>query len=630
MANEAHPRLAVILHADVVESTTLVRQDERLAHQRIQAVFRDVASLVGRYGGTVNELRGDALVAEFSRASDAVLAALAAQEANRAHLSGLEDFVAPVLRMGIALGEVVIADTTVTGPGVVLAQRLEQIAAPGGVCVSAAVREAVPERLPLDYDDLGEQAMKGFDDPVHAYALLPRPGEVLPRPSHDAQQPRRLSSSRRGRWIMTAIAVTLMAGALVTYLVPLPFALYSTESFEQPEPTNGRPSIAVMAFANRSDDASQEYFSDGLTEDIITDLSRISRLFVIARNSSFAYKGRDVHPRQIGRELGVHYVLEGSVRKAGDRLRVTARLTDTSTARELWAARYDRNLDEVFTLQDELAETIVTALSIELTPAEDIELRRRTGADADAYDMLLRGNEFLNRFSPSDNAMAREFYHKAIALNPGYARAHANLALTHGQDAQFFWTDDQQRSIRLGLSAAAEARRLDEHLPQLHFALSSLHNAAARFDEGARAARRALELNPSYADGAAVLAVSLTFLGDLDGAMSAIQLAKRLNPRFSYVYIFIEGRIQFLLGHYNAALAAFEEAALRNPEFESNRVWLAATYGQLGRIDDAEWAAEEVLALRPGFGLQDMLESEFRAEFRARLAAGLRAAGLPE
>jgi len=293
-------QLAVIVHADVVGSTTLVQQDETIAHQRIQSAFQRFSEIIETYGGSTRELRGDALVAEYERASDAVAAALAFQLSNTTHNASLDDEIRPELRIGIALGEVVIADDTITGAGVVLAQRLEQLADTGGVVVQGSIAETVPGRMPFTFDNLGEQNLKGFEQPVRAFAVTLEAGKAMPAPEARAARP---------------------------------------NATPEPRPDANKPSIAVLPFNNMSNDPEQEYFADGIVEDIITALSHIKQWRVVARNSSFVYKGQSVDIRDVAEKLGVRYVLEGSVRKGGNRVRITGQLIDAESGTHLWANR---------------------------------------------------------------------------------------------------------------------------------------------------------------------------------------------------------------------------------------------------------------------------------------------------
>ena len=376
-------KLAVILHADVVGSTSLVQKNETLAHERIQSAFHQFSETINSYGGMTRELRGDALVAEFDRASDAVTAALAFQDLNEEFNATLNDDIQPQLRIGISLGEVIVADSTITGTGVVLAQRLEQLAESGGIVVQGSVSETVPTRMPFNFESLGEQMLKGFDQPVRAFTAKLQPGEALPPPE---------------------VSATLQSAEPKGLQVP------------------DKPSIAVLSFTNLSGDPEQEYFADGIVEDIITELSREPELFVIARNSSFAYKGQSPDIRQIGRELGVRYVLEGSVRKAGNRIRLNAQLIEAETNHHIWAERYDRALEEVFKLQDELTNTITNTLLQKVRDTSIERAMRQAPRDLGAYDQVLRAYGLFLRFDQAHNIEVIRLVEMALATEPDYAR----------------------------------------------------------------------------------------------------------------------------------------------------------------------------------------------------------------
>ncbi len=372
-------KLAVILHADVVGSTTLVQEDERIAHERIRDAFRRFAETITAYGGMPHELRGDALVAEFERASDSVGAALAFQAANCEHNASLSDAIRPEVRVGIALGEVVIADGTMTGAGVVLSQRLEQLAESGGVVIQGAVCEAIPPRLAFVYESLGEQTVKGFDKPIRAYAVAVSEGGEIPAPE-------------KGR----------------------------PEAKEQP----ARPFIAVLPFENLSSDPGHGIFSDGITEEIITELSRFQDLRVLARTSAFGVKENGLGLEELHRELGVNYVLEGSVRRGGQRVRITVKLVDARTGSPVWAERYDRDLVDVFELEDEIARAVVAVVPERLGHAELERVKRQAPANLSAYDCLLRAKWHHHQRTPKDNAEALDMLERAIELDPQCASAY--------------------------------------------------------------------------------------------------------------------------------------------------------------------------------------------------------------
>lgn len=634
-----------ILHADVVGSTALVQQNEKISHQRIQAAFRDFAQIIASYGGIADEVRGDALVAEFEKASDAVCAALAFQAVNVEHNKGLSDDIRPELRIGIGMGEVVVADHTITGAGVVLAQRLEQLAEPNGIVVQGAVQEAVPSRLPMKYKDLGEKELKGFRAPVKAHSVSLIAGESIPPP----EMPRGLflsksSLRKRHTWVVTS-ALLMLALSLVLFLWRPwhgPVSIRSAENLMTPLPetesvTPGRwenesdVSIAVLPFQNLSNDKNQDYFVDGVTNDLITDLSHLSGLLVIASNSVFTYKGRAMKVQEVAKDLGVKFVLEGTIQRAGEWIRVNAQLIDARSGHHLWADRFDRELTDIFALQDEISQRIVTALAVELTPSEADRLSRSTTVDAEAYDLLLRGLEFLRRFTRETNAEAREYFMRAVAIDPGFARAHANIALTYALDLRFGWVDLDPDIVDEAQRYGRNALSIDPRLRHVHFALSSLYLVLKKHDEAIQAGREAVRIDPNYADGYATLAQALVYAGKSNEALEVMSTAKRLNPRYAFFYSWIEGHAHMMLRQYAEAISKFQEVIDRNAFFPGAHLTLAAIYGNIGPQDEAEWQAAEILAIQPDFSLKQEKE---RSPYRNRedldwYINGLEAAGLP-
>ncbi|MCP4431914.1 MAG: adenylate/guanylate cyclase domain-containing protein, partial [Gammaproteobacteria bacterium] len=408
-------KLAVILHADVASSTALVQKDEQLAHERIQDAFRRFGQAIEKYQGRVLELRGDALLAEFERPSDAVTATLAFQADHAYLISRLKDNLRPTIRVGIAMGEVVIADNTVTGSGVVLAQRVEQLADPGGLCITAALHEALPKRMPFDLDSLGEQVLKGFDDPVRVYRVELSANQSVPAPQQDNQ---REASSKKSKLIVAIIVISIVIAGGIAYWFKAQVQQEEPASVERMAfPLPDKPSIAVLPFTNMSGIAEQEYFADGMTENLITDLSKISALFVIARNSSFSYKGQQKKVRQVAEDLGVRYVLEGSVQRAGEQVRINAQLIDATTGGHIWADRYDGSLEDVFSMQDKITKSIVSALSITLVGQEDSNLARAKNINPDAYNAYLLGWEHYQRHNVDDSAKAVRYLEAAIQLD---------------------------------------------------------------------------------------------------------------------------------------------------------------------------------------------------------------------
>ncbi|HKJ53497.1 MAG TPA: adenylate/guanylate cyclase domain-containing protein [Gammaproteobacteria bacterium] len=620
----------MILHADVVGSTLLVQRDEQRAHQRIQDAFRRFGLTITDYHGRVRELRGDALLAEFERASDAVSAALAFQSAQSRQTAEYDDDIRPALRVGVALGEVIIADNTITGEGVVLAQRLEQLAEPGGLCITPAIREALPKRLPFDLESLGGRELKGFEDSIEIFRVHLKSGAILPAPGEIATRRDARAPARSATGLVLALLVALgLAGA--GYLAWLQRSDLARDESAQPQ-AGERPSIAVLPFDNLSGDPQQDYFADGITEDLTTDLSHVSGLFVVARNSSFAYKGRSVDLRTVAAELGVRYVLEGSVRQVGGQIRINAQLIDAHSGGHVWANRFDGAIADVFALQDEVNHNIISALEVRLTEDEEARMGRVETTVPEAYDVLLRGVERYNTFTRESNLEARQLFERAARIDPNYARAYANIALTYATEVNFFAPDDRAEAVRKGLEYARKAVELDDGIPQIYLTRSILYLSQRQHAAALEAAKRTIEVHPDYADGHATLGFISSYTGDYEQALAALARAREINPQGTGVYLAIEGRVLFLTKRYQDALPRLLESAARNPGFDVTQLALAAVYARLGRPDDAAWSIDEALAISPELSLTQLRrDSLYRdsADLDDWLDA-LREAGLPE
>ncbi|MFC1560481.1 tetratricopeptide repeat protein [Pseudomonadota bacterium] len=601
MAKDRLPdKLAVILHADVAGSTHLVQQDEHLAHERIQDSFHRFGDTIEKYRGTILELRGDALLAEFERASDAVSATLAFQSDQAYYLSRLKDELKPNIRVGIAMGEVVIGDGTVTGAGVVLAQRVEQLADPGSLCITAALHEALPNRMPFDLESIGEQSLKGFDEPVRVYRVELRPGESIPPPQLESQ----LKSSQKSWQLKTTVAVIVVVIAIgTTYLFKSTTPIEEAASIERMAfPLPDKPSIAVLPFNNMSDDPQQDFFADGMTEDLITDISKISSLFVIARNSVFAYKDKAVKVRQVAEELGVRYVMEGSVRRVGNQVRINAQLIDATTGGHIWAERYDGSLNDVFEMQDKITEKIVVALSLTLGDQQEIQVET---SNTEAYDAYLRGWERYRLGTPEDIAKSVAYFEQAIRLDPDFARAHSAVAAAHWIIVLNGWS----RSIDLPLFQAREESRLTlkkamEQPSALTYQIAS--ERAAYFqrkpDKALAEAERAITLDANDPASHLAMATALLKAKKPDEAEKSVRTAMRLDPHSPASYFTKLGQIQYAMGQYEKAAETLETAIKRNPEDDWTFIYLAATYGQLGHEDEATRAVEKANALRAKSG----------------------------
>jgi adenylate cyclase len=553
-------KLAVILHADVVGSTSLVQQNETLAHERIQATFHQFSETISSYGGITHELRGDALVAEFDRASDAVPAALAFQVSNGEFNSRLKDDIQPQLRIGISLGEVIIADNTITGAGVVLAQRLEQLADSGGIVVQGAVSETIPTRMPFDFVSLGEQKLKGFELPVRAFTVNLKIGESIPMPELNVDK---LDET----------------------------ALLNEFSVQSVTIDIGKPSIAVLPFDNMSGDEEQEYFSDGLTEDIITELSRFHDLFVIARHSSFAFKNQALDITDIGKNLGVQYLVEGSVRKSSRRVRITAQLIEVATGNHVWADRYDRELEDIFAVQDDVVRTITATLVGRVGLTHRDRAQNKLPNNMDAYDWFVQGRALYNTTTPGDNIGACSMFEKATTLDPKFATAYALLAQTYLRDWVTFWEYLPETSYQRAWEYARISVELDDTDSVTHSSLGFVNLFNGNHDQAFYHLNRALKLNPGDIDALIFISRCEMLSGNPERAIERINEANRYNPFGKYNWSLVPA--YYVMQRYDEAKSAM--SAIQNP-VALMIIWMAAVYAQAGDIEKASELAASFVA----------------------------------
>ena len=592
-------KLAVILHADVVGSTALVQLDERIAHERIQDAFRRLSETTASHGGTTHELRGDALLAEFPRASDAVNAAMSFQTGNRMRNEASTDAIQTKVRIGIALGEVIIADQTVTGPGVVLAQRIEQLAEDDGVCISAAVYEAVPKRLPVTFTSLGDQSLKGFDELVRVYFVSPSADGQNREPAEHASFLDRAASSS-----------------------PPPMG-------KSPD----RPSIAVLPFDNLSGDPEQEYFADGMTEDIITGLSRFRSLSVTARNSTFGYKGKSPDVREIARDLGVRYVLEGSVRRAGGRVRITGQLIDASTGNHLWAERYDRELEDIFAVQDEVTEAIVAAIAPEIGDVERERVQRSPPESLDAWGLYQRGLAAYNSSTDSELKSAIEQFDRVNEIDPAFAPAFSMGAGARWRYALHFDPDDQADYLNHALEKAYTAIKLDPRDPTGHYHAGEVHSMLGEHAVAVLKVEEAIRLNPNDAMARYFLGGVLRRAGRCEEAIPHFDHAMRLSPRDIWITGMLTDRafVLFALGRYEESLEWARRARLSpNPRTMTFAIF-AAVLSKLGRQEEARSAVDDLMEHAPSVSCTKYRRNLFGTpDVMARLVEALGEAGLPE
>jgi TolB-like protein/class 3 adenylate cyclase/cytochrome c-type biogenesis protein CcmH/NrfG len=620
-------RLAAILAADVVGYSGLMENDEEGTLSVLKAHRQELFDpIIAQHRGRVVKLMGDGSIVEFDSVVDAVACGIAIQKGMDARNDGVEPDKAIAFRVGIHLGDVIVEDDDLYGDGVNIAARLEAVAPTRGICISQQVFDQIETKLDLTYADLGELRVKNIARPIHAYSVLwdESGGGV------------QAVSRRRSYLLPAALAAIVLAGGLagLAWWQHDRSATNPAVSDAVRPISDAKSSIAVLPFANLSNDAEQDYFADGMTEDLITDLAKISSLLVIARNSTFAYKGQSVDVRQVARELNVRYVVEGSVRSMAGRVRINAQLIDAETGGHLWAERYDREASDIFALQDDVRAQIIQALHVTLTPSEEVRLERKLTSNADAYDAYLRGLQQESFFTKAGNEESVRLFEKAIELDPKFVAAMGRLAsaLTVASDNR--WSDDPDKSLADARALAEKAVQLDGDLPQAHWALGRVYSRRNLFD-GDRALaslRKAIELDPNYADAHAMLANVLHFVGKADEGLKHIETAIRLNPHHPFWYFFVVGANQYMLGDYEAAVASFKKAIERNPNWRPSRLYVVSAYGHLGRVDDAEWEIEELKALgfEPTIANWNKRLSIQDETFRARYFEGLRKLGIPE
>lgn len=572
-------RLSTILFADAVGYSRLMGEDEEGTLAALKESRRIVDRLVGEQRGRVFGGAGDSVLAEFQNPVSAMAAALAIQEETGRVNADRPSDRRMLFRIGVNIGDVLVDGENLFGDGVNVAARLEALAQPGGIAMSEAVREHVKDKLPVRIEDFGERRLKNIVRPVHVYRVPPS---------------------------VPANAAPLREGELVL-------------------PT--KPSIAVLPFVNMSGDPDQAYFSDGISEDIITSLSKFRELFVISRHSSFAYRDREVDAATVGRALGVRYVMQGSVRTDGNRVRISAQLVDASTSRHLWAERYDRDLTDVFAAQDEVTELIVATISQRLAVTERGRQRSVGTGDIEAYGLLMRAQRLLFAGGREANAEARSLYERAIGRDAEFARAYAGLSMTHILDWRYGWSADEAKSLETATTLAKKAVAMDAGNARAQAALGFAYLYQKQTRLALAAYERALALNPNDADIMVEYADALTYNGRPNEAVELIGRAMRFNPYFPDWYLWYLADAYYTQGRFEDAIATINR--MQDPT-EGRRI-LAASYAQLGRIEEAHQQAALVLKAQPGFTISEWA-SKLPYQDQGELAhyqEGLRLAGLP-
>ena len=625
-------KLAVILHADVVDSTKLVQQDERLSHERIQSAFKTLSQSIEEYQGITHELRGDALVAEFGRASDAVSASLAFQAKNALANDASEDSARPDIRIGIALGEVVVADDTVTGAGVVLAQRLENLAKSGGVCISGAVREALPGRLSFQYEALGPQSLKGFSDPVAAFLVRLSSGDQIPKPAQPEGPLPNTNQSRNKAWLVVLILIVGLAAASTWWV------LDSNQDVGLATNEPSKLSIVVLPFEYHGESYEYDYFADALTEDLTTDLSRITGTFVISRRSAALYKGSILDPRDIARELNVRYLLDGTIRRADRKVWVNVRLTDGQTAQQLWSQSYEKTLSNLHEFQASVTGRVARTLNLTLIDAASREIAQKPPTNLDANDFARRAwaELWAKPQNRKTNEAALRYVAESLALDPNHAEALGVAAYAYARAATYGWGFPKQEALEKGIAAGERSVAADPNNADSLYSLGFVYYVAGKTERSQELMRQCIEVNRNHAPAYFFSGLNLIRLGRPHESTQWIERALALSPRdpLRAIWYSVIARAHLLMGEDSIAVQFAHKGISANKKHSNNYAVLASAYAHMGRDDDAAAALGEFLQLRPEMTATRYLGQVAGTEPIAtktyeRLIAGLRKAGLP-
>jgi len=602
-------------------------EDDEATVRTITTYRKVITEVVQKYRGRVVDSPGDNILAEFSSVIDAVSGAVEIQEELRVRNAELPENRKMEFRIGVNLGDVIHEEDRIYGDGVNVAARVEGLADPGGICVSGTVFDQIESKLPLGYQFLGEQSVKNISKPVRIYKALMDPeavGKVIGE--------KRTGSMRGQRVAIVVVTLILLisGGLLIWRAASPPVEIASVKKMTFPLPD--KPSLAVLPFDNLSGDSSQDYFSDGITESIITALSNVSNLFVIARNSTFTYKGKPVKVQQLAQELGVRYVLEGSVQRSEDRVRITAQLIDALTGHHLWAENYDRKLGDIFALQDDITEQVTMVLKVKLTEGEQTRIRRRYIENKEAYEYFLRGQEIYRTFTKENNDQARKLFEKTVALDPNSALGWSWIGWTHYRDGRFGWTDTPDKSFKLAEELAHKILAMDDSMAEAYSILSLVYMARKQHDKAVVYGEKVLSLAPNFASLIANTAVIFFYSGRPAEAIELVKKAMRLSPYYPSWYLPILGLSYRLMGQYKEAIAALEGWRDRKAKGMLPHIVLAFTYVEAGREEDAQASVAEALKQNPKASIKGYAATipyKDPAEIE-RIKDSLRKAGLPE
>jgi adenylate cyclase len=623
-------KLVAVVHADVKGYSRMMGEDDEYTVRTLASNRQEMYRLVDLYGGEVRDTAGDGFLVEFPSVVDAVKFSVDFQREMKRRNADLSEDKKMEFRIGVNIGDVIQDGGTIHGDGVNIAARLESQADPGGICISGAAYEQVKKRLDVGFEYVGDKSVKNIAEPVSAYKVL----LDASKPADTKEESHRAKPDRwRIRYLIAAVVVVvLVASGAIWYFhfhspsSPDTGSLAEESTLKLPD----KPSIAVLAFDNLSGDPKQEYFSDGITEEIITGLSKIPQLFVIARNSSFAFKSKPVTVSEVGRRLGVRYVLEGSVRKEKDRVRITAQLIDAQTGGHVWSERYNRDLKDIFALQDEVTLAVTTAMAVKLTLGEQGRLWQKKGItnNLEAFERALQGRECMYQQTAVADEKARQLFEEAIALDPAFAMAYAGLAYTYVADAFWGWSKDPGESGRKAYEMANKALSLDDSLDTPHYILGFIYVWMREYDKAIAEGERAVELNPNGAEALAHLGYFLNVACRPTEGVTVLEKAMRLNPMPPAVHYAWLGISYRLMGQYDRAIAVVEKGLRVQPDNIACLLQLIAANSLAGRQEDARKTATEFIRLNPKFSTEVFAKLYKDRAVREQLIEAWRKAGL--
>jgi adenylate cyclase len=622
---EPKRKLVAILSADVAGYSRLMGEDDRATLETLTAHREVMRRHIGEHGGRVIDTPGDALLAEFPSAVEALQSAMDIQAELAERNDLLPENRRMRIRIGVNAGDVLEQEGALYGDGVNIAARLESLADPGGACISSWVYDNVKSKLPYGFENLGKRTVKNIAEPVEVYRVL---REAAQRPM--SQKHKRMSARRK--IAVAAISTVVILGAVVTlwYTHIRPASTTQATGDATSLPLPAQPSLAVLPFQNMSGKADEDWFADGMTETLITDLSRLPNLFVIARNSTFTYKGKPVDVRRVGQELGVRFVLEGSVQRTAERLRVNAQLVEAGTGRHVWAERYDRKAADVFDIQDDIAQRVVMEIDAKLLSGEQSRTWRKTTRNREAYDLFTRANSYVQANSREGMAKGQELLQQAVDLDPKFAMATVGLGWTHVNQGDAGWSPDPKQSYIKAVELGRLAIGIDPSFGDAYALLSNVYLALERHAEAVAAADKAISLSSNQADALVIAAWALALTGRAEEAIPIVQRAFRLNPNQGNWYFGALGDSLLFAKRTKEALVAHGNCVKGSPDFIWCQIGLTVDYAETGKIEEAIAHAKEAVRINPKISADEntYVRSLSIPTDRARVVEALRRAGL--